>query len=101
MNYLDALPVPATLPRAMEETPLEPSTPSIFSCDSVSVTSWLNRCYSSHLQFSNFGICDFIFCTWNQSRIFLSRNAFAMTETELKLIAAPAIIGLSRRPETG
>ena len=30
-----------------------------------------------------------------------SRSAFAMTETELKLIAAPAIIGLSRTPKNG
>ena len=30
-----------------------------------------------------------------------SRSAFAITETELKLIAAPAIIGLSSRPKNG
>lgn len=30
-----------------------------------------------------------------------SRSAFAMTETELKLIAAAAIIGLSRMPKNG
>ena len=30
-----------------------------------------------------------------------SRNAFAITETELKLIAAPAIIGLRRMPNSG
>jgi hypothetical protein len=30
-----------------------------------------------------------------------SRNAFAITETELKLIAAPAIIGLRRMPKSG
>jgi len=29
------------------------------------------------------------------------RNAFAITETELKLIAAPAIIGLRRTPKNG
>jgi len=29
------------------------------------------------------------------------RNAFAITETELKLIAAPAIIGLRRMPNSG
>jgi hypothetical protein len=30
-----------------------------------------------------------------------SRNALAITETELKLIAAPAIIGLSSSPKNG
>src|ERR1043166_6093041 len=30
-----------------------------------------------------------------------SRSAFAITETELKLIAAPAIIGLRRTPNSG
>ena len=30
-----------------------------------------------------------------------SEHAFAITETELKLIAAPAIIGLSRSPKNG
>lgn len=30
-----------------------------------------------------------------------NRNAFAITETELKLMAAPAIIGLRRIPNTG
>jgi hypothetical protein len=29
------------------------------------------------------------------------RSAFEITDTELKLIAAAAIIGLSRRPKTG
>jgi hypothetical protein len=31
----------------------------------------------------------------------LSRSALLMTETELKVIAALAIIGLSRMPKTG
>jgi hypothetical protein len=30
-----------------------------------------------------------------------NRSAFAMTEMELKLIAAPAMIGLSTTPKTG
>ena len=30
-----------------------------------------------------------------------NRSAFAITETELKLIAAPAIIGLRRMPNSG
>lgn len=30
-----------------------------------------------------------------------SRNAFAITETELKLMAAPAMMGLRRRPKNG
>ena len=30
-----------------------------------------------------------------------NRSAFAITETELKLIAAPAIIGLRRMPKSG
>jgi hypothetical protein len=32
---------------------------------------------------------------------FLNRNAFAITETELKLIANAAIIGESKRPKKG
>ena len=32
---------------------------------------------------------------------FRSRRALPMTETELRLIAAPAIIGLSSRPKNG
>ena len=35
------------------------------------------------------------------SFIVRKRNAFAITETELKLIAAPAIIGLRRTPKNG
>jgi len=38
---------------------------------------------------------------WASSRIPRSLRAFAITETELKLIAAPAMIGLSRRPKNG
>ena len=34
-------------------------------------------------------------------RALRSRNALAITETELKLIAAPAIIGLSSSPKNG
>ena len=32
---------------------------------------------------------------------FLNRKAFPITETELKLIAAPAIIGLNSKPKKG
>ena len=35
------------------------------------------------------------------SEILRKRSAFAITETELKLMAAPAIIGLSRIPMNG
>jgi len=35
------------------------------------------------------------------SFIFRSRSALPMTETELMLIAAPAIIGLSSKPKNG
>ena len=35
------------------------------------------------------------------SRAWRRRRAFVTTETELKLIAAPAIIGLSSQPKTG
>ncbi len=35
------------------------------------------------------------------SRTCLSRSAFAITDTELKVIAALAIIGLSTRPKNG
>jgi len=37
----------------------------------------------------------------SQSRKCRSRSAFAMTDTELSVIAALAIIGLSSRPNTG
>ncbi len=37
----------------------------------------------------------------NQTLTFLSLSAFAITETELKLIAAAAIIGLSKIPNVG
>lgn len=37
----------------------------------------------------------------NQSSSFRSRSAFAITETELRLMAAPAMIGLSRMPNHG
>ena len=37
----------------------------------------------------------------NQIRVFLKRKAFMITETEEKLIAAPAIIGLRRIPKNG
>ena len=35
------------------------------------------------------------------SRAFCNRNAFAITETELKLMAAPAMIGLRSKPKNG
>ena len=35
------------------------------------------------------------------SRTFLNRNAFAITDTELNVIAALAIIGLRTRPKNG
>jgi hypothetical protein len=37
----------------------------------------------------------------HQSFIERSRNALLITDTELRLMAAPAIIGLSRRPKNG
>ena len=37
----------------------------------------------------------------NHSCAFRSRRALVMTDTELRLIAAPAIIGLSSRPQNG
>jgi len=37
----------------------------------------------------------------NHSRTFWSRNAFPITDTELKLIAAPAITGLRSKPKNG
>ena len=37
----------------------------------------------------------------NHSFAFRSRRALVMTDTELRLIAAPAIIGLSSRPQNG
>ena len=44
-------------------------------------------------------------CDWVQpivhNRILRKRSAFAITETELKLIAAPAITGLNSNPKKG
>ena len=45
-------------------------------------------------------ICS-AFCSMFHSFIFRSRKALPMTETELMLIAAPAIIGLSSKPKNG
>ena len=39
--------------------------------------------------------------TENHSLVFRSRRALPMTETELMLIAAPAMIGLSSKPKNG
>ena len=39
--------------------------------------------------------------TGSQSDTFRSRSAFAITDTELNVIAALAIIGLSSRPKNG
>ena len=38
---------------------------------------------------------------WHQSFIVRSRSALLITETELRLMAAPAIIGLSSKPKKG
>ena len=45
--------------------------------------------------------CDRNFNVGVHSLTDRSRRAFAITETELKLIAAPAIIGLRRTPKNG
>jgi hypothetical protein len=37
----------------------------------------------------------------DHSFTFRNRNALLMTETELRLIAAPAMIGLSSQPKNG
>ncbi len=37
----------------------------------------------------------------NHSFVFRNRRALLMTETELKLIAAPAMMGLSSKPKNG
>ena len=37
----------------------------------------------------------------NHSLTFRNRKALLMTETELRLIAAPAMIGLSSKPKNG
>ena len=46
--------------------------------------------------------CDFSLTYETAHRLIRrNRSAFAITETELKLIAAAAIIGLSNQPKTG
>ena len=57
---------------------------------------WLMRCLvqCSPLQ-------AIVSLTTDYTDRFLSLSAFAMTETELKLIAAAAIIGLNRTPKKG
>ena len=44
---------------------------------------------------------DFSFPVGSQSLTFRNRKALLMTETELRLIAAPAKIGLSSKPKNG
>ena len=45
--------------------------------------------------------CAVLFSEWVHSFTFLKRSAFEMTDTELRLIAAPASMGLSSRPKKG
>ncbi len=53
-------------------------------------------------QFRSECLCHvFMFRTSNHSLTFRSRKALPMTETELRLIAAPAMIGLSSKPKNG
>jgi hypothetical protein len=42
-----------------------------------------------------------VHCACGYSRVERKRSALQITETELKLIAAPAIIGLRRSPKNG
>ena len=44
---------------------------------------------------------DDLFSVWVHSFTLLKRSALVMTDTELKLIAAPASMGLSSRPKKG
>jgi hypothetical protein len=47
-------------------------------------------------------LCFYLHITQlNHSLTFRSRKALLMTETELMLIAAPAMIGLSSKPKKG
>ena len=54
-----------------------------------------NQRMLSFLRFSQVGTCTF------QRRALFSRSEFPITDTELKLIAAAAMMGLSRIPKAG
>lgn len=47
------------------------------------------------------GIAHFLDCSPYHSFVFRNRRALLMTETELKLMAAPAMMGLSSTPKNG
>ena len=69
------------------------------AADSVIVVTTLRdfRLPSNMTEAGNDGTCPIA----DHTRTRLSRRALLITETELKLIAAAAIIGLSSRPKTG
>ena len=62
---------------------------------SVEITPLAQQFQSERLR------CCFCVSQINHSLTFRSRKALLMTETELRLIAAPARIGLSSRPKNG
>src|SRR5665647_2483691 len=57
---------------------------------------------NSTISFENVTLLTFFLASaYNLNHLILKRSAFAITDTELKLIAAAAIIGLSKIPNTG
>jgi len=60
-------------------------------CAPVARAAFTERVFATEMRFAGSGY----------SFTVRKRNAFAITETELKLIAAPAIIGLRRMPNSG
>jgi hypothetical protein len=62
----------------------------------------LGKSPTGALQVRSKGRCNFpCIALPNHNFIVRSRSAFVMTETELRLMAAPAIIGLSNTPKNG
>jgi hypothetical protein len=61
------------------------------------------RCSAVTFSGGDFGLSVFVvfLVRMNHSLTFRRRKALLMTETELRLIAAPAMIGLSSKPKNG
>jgi hypothetical protein len=81
----------------LKPPPHPPQGPPVFGMWAVAccvvMTKPLKLAAHPHWQ-SGFGKQDY-------RLYFRSRSAFAMTDTELKLMAAPAMMGLSRMPKKG
>jgi hypothetical protein len=71
------------------------------SSQSINESPFLNGSFIDASDLWRVGQLLGIFDARPHSDTFRSRKAFMMTETELRLIAAPAMIGLSSTPKKG